>query len=276
MLSTQNLKIQRWGVLWLAMTVLILGCSAGVLAQEDSAAAKRIICIEVPTEVPATSGSPGLVGYRIEWNVACEKNLLPLNTYDSFIVWHSSSTSFPYVERQESKPLTDQGFYVFDNKDSLGQHWFRVLGFLGRSDTVQSKAMNFERSQLVEDKPSWRPGYKFLELLKYVNLIDVGGTVAWQSTSPTGRAAFDLIGIFFLLGIILLIFRTPWIMLPARVFLVNKDIGGHNELEHIMEMDELKNLTQDQRDDIQTLIKKHLTRRFYSGLFLRLVTWMTW
>lgn len=274
MLLTQNMKIQRWGVVWFALVLLI--CGGAAQAQVESPSADRRICIEEPREVKATSGSPGLVGYRIEWNVACREGLLPLSSYDYFIVWHSSSSSFPAVERQESEPVTDQGFYVFDNKDSLGQHWFRVLGFLGDNEMVQSQPMNYVRAQNGGNPPSWRPGYLFLEFLRLVTLIDEGGIAAWHSASPTGKAAFDLIGLFFILGMIIWISRTMRTMRSTKVFLVNKDIGGYNECKAIMEEEEFANLTPDQKENVQTLINDRLTRRFFQGLSHWILTWSIW
>ncbi len=274
MLLAQRLRAKRWSVIWIALVVLI--CGGAVTAQEESPEAERQICIEEPEVVEATSGTPGRVGYRIEWNVMCNEGLLPLSTYDSFKVWHSSSSSFPDDERQESERLVDRGFYVFDNKDSSGQHWFRLLGFEGDNDTVQSIAMNYVRSRNDGNQPSWRPGYQFLELLKYSTLIDEGGTAAWHSASPTGRAAFDLISMFFILGMVIWIFRTMRIMRSTRVFLVNKDIGGYNECKAIMEEEELEHLTPDQKENIQTLVNERLTRRFFQGLSHWISTWSFW
>lgn len=65
-------------------------------------------------------------------------------------------------------------------------------------------------------------------------------------------------------------------MRSTNVFLVNKDIDGYNECEAIMSQPELDSLTQEQNDNIRTLVYDRLTRRSFQGLFHWMGTWSVW
>ncbi|MDH3890745.1 MAG: MotA/TolQ/ExbB proton channel family protein [candidate division Zixibacteria bacterium] len=272
MLLTQIIRIKSRGVFWIALAGLVIGGTSLGWAQSVD----TTICIKKPVAIRSDTAQGTDVDIRVRWQVECDTLRLPPQTFDEFRVWCSEDALFDGVTVQ-SQRITDDSVIVFYGKDSTASYYFKVVGYRGGEEITTSEIMPFSLVRAGEGVYYRTLGYWFLWLLDHIGLIDEDGRKkAWVKSSPTGWAAFELIAIFFVIGSIVWISRTWLALRSTKVFLVNKRIGGRNEVDVVLREQEVESLRPDQKNTLAQLIKDRLTRGSFKGLWGRLISVALW
>lgn len=270
MLLAQNMGIQRWGVVLIALVLLICG---GTAMAQDTGEATFTMCTERAMEVGAEEG--GVPGIKVLWRCENAAKALPSEYYDSFHVWHSDQ---PSQGKYESRWVAGADSLIFGGIALDRPHWFRVLAYkdnvLGYSTSGPDGA-----DEWIEYKPPsgnggeeplfiLYPGYWFLQFLVAASVLEPDSLTAWDEASKMGQWAFLFIAVFFVIGMGVWGYKTAWTLRSTYVFLIDrnpKKPKKHSECDAILKEDEFKKLNQGQRDIFDVLIKKQLTRSSFKG-----------
>ncbi len=300
MLLAQRLKTSGWGVIWIALAVLV--CCGATMAQDTTASDMPEMCTNPAVLDTVGTGAGGPEGIKVSWRWCNEAPNSPSGYYDSFYVRHSDQ---PSLAVYDSTPVTGADSFIFRGIAVDKPHWFKVLAYkdnvLGYSTSGPDGADKWIRY----DPPSGNgherpysllaPGYWFLEFLVAIGILEPDSLTAWGEASRMGQWAFLFIAVFFAIGMVAWGYKTARTLRSTNVFLIDKefkkpvkkpkddvpsgegeskkpgeeqvkaDFVIYNECDAILEHGEFKKLDPSQRKVFSEQILERLTRGSFKG-----------
>lgn len=252
-------KTMKRSILCLSLLVMLTALATPTLAQSE--AEVDSICITGVEIVSFDStGRQPVADVRVSWRVMRAGTEASLASFDTYAAFVSRDPSFPNQSTEVIRNVADDEA-IFRGVDPYQTHHFKVAAYREGALALESEPFEF---RLRSPETAGLGPFFAWPLLAILDATAMPEALeAPRKATPIGWVAFELIGVFFLVGLIIWLFKALVRLRSTHIFLIHKKVGSVSEVDRALDLTE--EMGMGERQELRTVIEKTLTRKCFHG-----------
>ncbi len=252
-------RIMKRSILYLSFLAVLMAPAATVVGQPEGLIDS--VCI-TGVEIVGfdSSGSETTADIRVSWRVMRGDEEGELSSFDNYAAFVSTDRTFPNQNTRAIRDLTSNEA-VFSGLDPYRTQFFRIGAYRENDMVLESEPFEF---RLQSRKPTgWGPFFAWPLLALLDATAQPDALEAPRKATKIGWVAFELIGVFFLVGLIIWFFKALVRLRSTHIFMVHRKVGQLSEVDRALDLASEMNMGE--LDELRTVIDKTLTRKCFHG-----------